>query len=201
MSIYKFTEVLNDTLSYFLLGDLITLNNYKKEHNLPDDLATEFTTSETGDQVVADGVIIPLSDVANYPYTIIFNLSEASELLKPGNQLQLRQSGYVLKVESGSIMLFTWWILNDFTDQRIEEKIQFARAHQLPLIELANGWYRVEILGGQIIQSTEITNRHGEKTILNGPEPAFEFMFSKIESKENCTADIFRSYQLDSDAY
>ncbi|MCH5718778.1 hypothetical protein [Niabella hibiscisoli] len=201
MSIYRFSEVLNDTLSYFLLGDLVALNNYKKTHNLPDDLATEFTTRESGDQVVADGVMIPLSDVANYPYTIIFNLSETPELLKPGNQLQLRQSGYILKVESGSIMLFTWWILNNFTDERIAEKIQFARANQLPIIELENGWYKVEILGGQIVQSTEITNQQGQKSVLSGLEPAFEFLISKTGSKESCTADIFRSYKLGSDAY
>lgn len=201
MNIYKFTEVLNDTLSYFLLGDLIALNNYKKMHQLPDNLATEFTTQETGDQVVLDGIMIPLSDVANYPYTIIFNLSETPELLKPGNELQLRQDGYILKVESGSIMLYTWWILNNFTDERIEEKIQYAQTHQLPRIELGNGWYRVEILGGQILESSEITNQQGDKVTLSGLEPAFEFLISKTETQENCTADIFRSYRLESEAY
>lgn len=201
MSIYKFTEVLNDTLSYFLLGDLIALNNYKKAHQLPDNLAKEFTTQETGDRVVLDGIMIPLSDVANYPYTIIFNLSATPELLQPGNQLQLRQDGYILKVESGSIMLYTWWILNNFTDERVAEKIQYARAHQLPLIELESGWYHVEILGGQILQSSEITNQQGEKVTLSGLEPAFEFLITKAEIQGNCTADIFRSYRLESEAY
>ncbi|MGE9314405.1 hypothetical protein ACLOAU_22305 [Niabella sp. CJ426] len=201
MNIYKFTEVLNDTLSYFLLGDLVALNNYKKAHQLPDNLATEFTTQETGDQVVFDGIMIPLSDVANYPYTIIFNLSTIPELLQPGNQLQLRQEGYILKVESGSIMLYTWWILNNFTDERVAEKIQYVQNHQLPRIELQNGWYRVEVLGGQILQSSEITNQQGDKVTLSGLEPAFEFLISKTETQGNCTADIFRPYRLESEVY
>lgn len=42
----KFTEVLNDTLSYFLLGDIELLHDYQVKNGLPNDLATEFTTKE-----------------------------------------------------------------------------------------------------------------------------------------------------------
>ena len=139
--IFKFTEVLNDTNSYFLLGDIIALRNYKNVKNLPDDLATEFTTNESGDNVVKDGILIPLAEVENYPYTIIFNLSnEIPELMQNENELQVRQDGYMLKVESGTIMLFSWWILNNFTDEKIKERINAHIKYSKPQIEIENGW-------------------------------------------------------------
>ena len=195
----KFTEVLNDTLSYFLLGDIITLKNYKIANNLPDDLATEFTTNESGDNVVKDGILIPLAGVENYPYTIIFNLSnETPELLKNENELQVRQNGYILKVESSKIMLFTWWILNNFIDEKIDERIEFQTKYNKPQIELENGWYKIEILGGLTQQESEIINKQGEKTKIVNFEPTYEFLIEKTEEKEVCTADIFHSYKLES---
>ena len=79
----KFTEVLNELVSCFLLGDIAVLQRYKAEEGLPDDLATEFTTQKTGDEVVIKGVVIPLMDIENYPYTVIFRLSDDTpELFK-----------------------------------------------------------------------------------------------------------------------
>lgn len=70
MKIYKFEEVLNDLADYFILGDPEYLLQYKEANNLPDDLLTEFTTQETGDIAVQQGVLVPLAGVENYPYTI-----------------------------------------------------------------------------------------------------------------------------------
>lgn len=202
MKIYKFTEVLNDTISYFLLGDILALKNYKDQNKLPDDLATEFTTNETGDNVVKDGILIPLSDIENFPYTIIFNLSgEIPELLKDGYDLQVQQNGYILKVENNHVMLFTWWILNNFTNDKIEEQIKHQKEFRKPEIEVENGYYKVEILGGQTVQFIEIINQQGEKTIIKSLEPTYEFIFSKTTDKDICTADIFKSYKLKSDNY
>lgn len=36
---YEFDEVLNDLIDYFLLGDLLLLQRFKQQHQLPDDLA------------------------------------------------------------------------------------------------------------------------------------------------------------------
>ncbi|WP_455617724.1 hypothetical protein [Eisenbergiella sp.] len=44
---YKFTEVLNDLVNYFLLGDIQLLEEWKKGNNLSDNLAMEFTTNES----------------------------------------------------------------------------------------------------------------------------------------------------------
>ena len=44
--IYRFTEVLNDLVNYFILGDILLLENWKQVNHLSDDLTTEFTTNE-----------------------------------------------------------------------------------------------------------------------------------------------------------
>ncbi len=178
----KFKEILNDLVSYFLLGDIATLNNFKVKNNLPNDLATEFTTTDIGDKVVHEGILIPLSGIENYPYTIIFNSSENEiELLKKENDLQIRESGYVIKIESGELTLFTWHFLKDFTGEDI-------KLFNKPTIKLENGWYKVEIFAGQTMQKS-------------GLEPTFEFVIQKIQNKENCRANIFRSYKIKSDQY
>ena len=46
--IYRFTEVLNDLVNYFLLGDILLLEDWKQANHLSDDLAMEFTTNESG---------------------------------------------------------------------------------------------------------------------------------------------------------
>ena len=69
--IYKFTEVLNDLVNYFLLGDILLLEDWKQANHLSDDLAMEFTTNESGDRVFAEGIVSPMTGIENYPYCSI----------------------------------------------------------------------------------------------------------------------------------
>ena len=86
--IYKFNEVLNDLINYFILGDILLLESWKQSNNYSDNLAMEFTTNESGDHVVLDGIILPMVGIENYPYTVIFNLSgDTPELLKTDSRL------------------------------------------------------------------------------------------------------------------
>ncbi len=62
-----FSEVLNDTIDYFLLGDIELLMDYKIKNNLSNDLATEFTTKENGDEIVKNGILIPMPKIVNQP--------------------------------------------------------------------------------------------------------------------------------------
>ena len=145
--IYRFTEVLNDLVNYFILGDILLLEDWKQVNHLSDDLATEFTTNESGDRVLAEGIVIPMTGIENYPYTILFNLSgERPELCKEKNRLQFRKSGYSLKVAHNMLLLFTWPILKQFTPEKVKDLISYYRVHNKPMIELANGWYHIEIL-------------------------------------------------------
>ncbi|RWX01616.1 hypothetical protein [Flavobacterium cerinum] len=178
--LYKFEEVLNDLMDYLILGDPDCLFSYKNKNNLPDDLLTEFTTNETGDKVVEDGIIVPLSGVENLPYTIYFNLSDDTpELLKDGNKLQVQQDGYCLKVESGQIYLFTMPYLRKFTAEQIENLKKFRTA----TIKLENGWYSVSVLGGQTIQQS-------------GLEPTFEFIIKSSIDRPKYLADISYSFAI-----
>lgn len=190
MKVYIFREVLNELISYFLLGDLHTLKNYKDLNQLPDNLAKVFTTTAIGDNVVTTGIVIPLANIANYPYTIIFNLSNDTPiLLHKENDLQVRQSGYVLNVENGKVFLYSWRSLENFTNDTIET------IKNKPCIEIENGWYQIEILGGQTKQPSL------ENSSFSYMEPTLEFIFTSIPKQIECTADIYHSYALHSDEY
>ncbi|MBD8574304.1 hypothetical protein IFR09_05260 [Pseudomonas syringae] len=168
---YEFPEVLNDLIDYFLLGDIRRLQRFKDEQQLGDDLAAEFVSNDSGDRAVLEGVLIPLAGVENHPYTVLFTLDDTEpELFKPGSRLQHRRDGYVLQVESGRVHLFTWRILQDFTPVEVEDLLQrYADPAQgRPTIEVANGWYEVQVLAGEI-------EREGSL------QPAFEFILSLRE--------------------
>ncbi|HDR9582221.1 TPA: hypothetical protein QDC22_006252 [Burkholderia stabilis] len=166
---HEFSEVLNDLIDYFLVGDLLLLKRYKEEHGLPDNLASEFTANDSGDNAVLQGVVIPLAGIENHPYTVIFTLDDATpELLTTGSRLQHRRSGYVLRVENRSIMLYTWRILERFNDETVNALLARYREPGRPVIEIENGWYDVEILGGEVPRNGWF-------------EPAFEFVLKRTD--------------------
>ncbi|WP_102274363.1 hypothetical protein [Cytobacillus massiliigabonensis] len=186
---YKFTEVLNDLINYFILGDILLLESWKQSNNHSDNLAMEFTTNESGDKAVLDGIILPMAGIENYPYTIIFNLSgDTPELLKPDSQLQFRRAGYSLKVENNILMLFTWRILEQFTNERVSALLNHYRQYKRPMIEIENGWYSIEILGGETLQDSDY-------------EPTFEFVLRKTERKGPAEFDIITDFKIESSAY
>jgi len=192
--IYKFDEVLNDLMDYFILGDPDCLLSYQHKHHLPVDLLTEFTTEETGDQVVADGIIVPLAGVQNYPYTIYFNLSnDTPELLKEGNHLQIRQGGYCLKVENNQLYLFTMPYLKQYN----ADKVKALKKNKTATISLQNGWYLVEVLAGETIQEIELTNKNGQKIKHQSLEPTFEFIITPSAHQPISTADIGYMFKIE----
>ena len=188
--IYRFTEVLNDLVNYFLLGDILLLEDWKQANHLSDDLAMEFTTNESGDRVFDEGIVIPMTGIENYPYTILFNLSgDRPELCKERNRLQLRKSGYSLKVAHNMLLLFTWPILKQFTPEKVKTLISYYRQNKKPIVELANGWYHIEILGGETLQDGDY-------------EPTFEFVIQPATNEEvTINADMNFSFEITSSAY
>lgn len=165
---HEFDEVLNDLIDYFLLGDLLLLQRFKQQHGLPDDLAQEFITRDSGDQVVLDGVMIPMAGVENHPYRVLFTLPGSQpQLLDPECRLQHRRAGYGLRVEHGRIHLYTWRILQNFNEEKLQALLERYRQWNGPTIELDNGWYEVEVLAGEL-------KRDGYF------EPAFEFVLNPV---------------------
>ena len=184
----KFTQVLNDTIDYFLLGDIKLLRDYKNKKGLSNDLATEFTTNESGDEIVTDGVLIPMSKITNQPYTVLFNLSDdTSEFENEENNLIYKKEGYILKVENNKVILFTWWILNDFSDEKVEELFENPAKWNKPFVEIENGWYDVEILGGFTKQKS------GEDYDF---EPTLEFKLTLKEKKGDFKGIVNESFEL-----
>ncbi len=196
MAVYKFDEVLNDLMDYFILGDPDYLLQYKIENDLPDDLLTEFTTEETGDQVVEEGVIVPMIGIENYPYTIYFNLSdETPELLKAENEVQHQRDEYCLKVVNGRIYLYTIPYLRDFT----ETKVGLLKKYKHASIELPNGWYTVTILAGLTKQLLEVETVSGKIEEFESMEPTFEFVLKPSAEKPEYTADFTYSFKVEID--
>lgn len=193
MAKYKFDEVLNDLMDYFILGDPDYLLQYKIEQHLPDNLLTEFTTNETGDRAVEDGVLLPMIGIDNHPYTIYFTLQEEAELLKSGNQVQHQRNGYCLRVNNGRIYLYTIPYLKDFTATKIEALKKYKHA----TIALPNGWYAVEVLGGLTKQTTEITTKNGERTTLESMEPTFEFLLTPVEEQPVFSGDFLYRFTIE----
>ena len=193
----KFTEVLNDTIDYFLLGDVELLRTYRDKNNLSNDLATEFTSNENGDEIVKNGILIPMSKIVNQPYTIIFNKeNNKSEFEKTDSKLLFRKSGYVLKIENRKVILFTWWILNDFSNEKAKELMENPQKWNRPFYELKNGWYDIEIIGGFTKQESKYKDINGNMIIDNSFEPTLEFKFTRKDKKGNFTANVNESFEL-----
>ncbi|HEK1684365.1 TPA: hypothetical protein SMR42_000673 [Pseudomonas putida] len=164
---YEFCEVLNDLVDYFLVGDIQRLARFKDDNALPDDLAREFTSTDSGDRAVLEGVVLPLAGIDNLPYRIIFSLDERTPaLLEAGNRVAHRRAGYVLHVENRALMLFTWRMLQHFTNKTLGDFMARYQVPGRPMIELDNGWYQVEVLAGAVVRDGLY-------------EPAFEFLLSR----------------------
>ena len=131
-----------------------------------------------------------MTGIENYPYTILFNLSgDRPELCKEKNRLQFRKSGYSLKVAHNMLLLFTWPILKQFTPEKVKDLISYYRVHNKPMIELANGWYHIEILGGETLQDGDY-------------EPTFEFLIQPAANEEaTINTDMNFSFEITSSAY
>lgn len=185
MSLIKFDEVLNDLVDYFFLGDPLLLMDYKKERHLPDDLMTEFATSVDGEKVVEEGILIPMSRVENYPYTVYFNLTgDIPELLKSTSILQVRQDGYKMQVKYDSVHLFTVPYIRKFTEGSLENLVKKRTAK----ITLLNGWYKVSVLGGETEQET-------------GMEPTFEFLITPVDDEPEFNADLMYPFTISATEY
>lgn len=197
--IIKFNEVLNDLVDYFILGDLRLLMSFKEQHQLGDNLAFEFTHNSSGDKVFEEGIVLPMSGIENYPYTILFNFAPNSEyvspiLTKPEHRLELKRGRYRIKVANNMLMLFTWRVLSNFTCQNVEQLIATYQQDPLhkPLLKLPNGYYDIEILGGELFDQGFF-------------EPTFEFLITKAKtdqaSKTNSIDELNLSFALTSSCY
>ena len=185
MPVFKFSEVLNDTVSTLLWADLQSLLDFQQERQLPADLAQVFTTEASGDEVLAQGALIALAGIANLAYTLVVRVDDAdAELLQAGSDLQRQQDGYVLCVSSGTAALFSWWTLRNFSAQTVQALLASHRAGGKPVISLPKGWYSVRVLAGWTQQAT-------------GMEPTLELLLSSQATQPAFTADANHLFTLE----
>ncbi|WP_086930068.1 hypothetical protein [Agarilytica rhodophyticola] len=76
MKIYN--ECLNDLMDYFILADIYHLSEFAETNELSDNLMCEFTSNQSGDKAVNEGIILPICGIENYPYIVCFNMSAPS---------------------------------------------------------------------------------------------------------------------------
>ena len=87
------------------------------------------------------------------------------------------------------LILFTWQILERFTPENVTALISDYKVCQKPIVELENGWYHIEILGGETLQDGEY-------------EPTFEFMIQPVTNEEKViNTDINFSFKILSSTY
>jgi len=192
--VYKFEEISNDLMDYFILGDPELLLQFKNSRNLPDDLITEFTTQPTIDEAVEQGVLIPMCGVENHPYNIYFNFDDSSIFSKQENQLQHRQDGYCLHITNEIVCFYTMPSLRTFTAEQIQRlkdnrltswDVLLMKKCPTPSIALQNGWYSVSVLAGLVLDEGYY-------------EPAFEFLINPSEKKPNYTANYSYRFSVNS---
>lgn len=181
----EFTEVLNDLIDYFLLADIRALREFCRREDLPLNLAEELTTTDAAERAIAAGALLPIPGVENLPYTVAFvTAPDTPGLDEPGARIVHRGEAYALRIDHGSLELFTWRILEDFTDDSVEDLLaRYARSAG-PRITLENGWYRVDVLAGWLAPADD-------------SQPAFEFVLTKVDERPTSTnIDLDRRYPL-----
>jgi len=183
----KFTECLNDTWDYFFLTDPSNLLRFKQENNLGDDLIQEFTTNESAELATKKGVMIPMVNIINQPYTVLFNVNnEVSPFKVSTSNLLFKREGYVLHIINNELCLVTVPYLKNWTKnngiKRLKETVKKGVRQK---IDIANGYYAVTILGGFI-------KEEGVK------EATFEFQLTLLKNKqESMVGDIGFPYKIE----
>ena len=118
-------------LEGFAIYDPSLMNQYITENNIiGNDLLTCLTSSEHGDIVTRNGIIIPIIGVSAdyYNFKIIHQL--------PKNYL-VESNGWILKVESERINIIGIGYLADITKITSDNSLFFS---------LSNGWYELSII-------------------------------------------------------
>ena len=78
--------------------------------------------------------------------------------------------------------------LEQFTANKVDDLIRDYLLCRKPIIELENGWYSIEVLGGETLQDGEY-------------EPTLEFLVCRTDGQEAKKVNINESFKIQSSAY
>lgn len=194
--IFQFNCCLTNGMDYFIAADPYALLDFKKRNQLSDNLLSEFTTNESGDNVIIEGIMIALEKCEVVPHTIYVNLDNEQQILTAEeNDFQFKEGNYPLKIDNKIFCVFAINYLQNFTEQTVEALITLHRNNHYAIADLENGWYSVEILAGLTQQSFEKSAYHWGQ-IMDDMEPTFEFCLQKTEEKPVLTANLNHPYTI-----
>lgn len=184
-------------MDYFVGADPYALLAFKERNNLSDDLLTEFTTNESGDNVVKEGIMIALGGCEIVPHTIYINFDKEKRILtEKENDFQFKEATFPLKIEKATFCVFPINYLENFTAETVQYIINLHKERKLPLVELDNGWYSVELLAGLTQQQLEKSAYHWGQ-IMDDMEPTFEFCLKKVNEQPAFSATFNRQYTIE----
>lgn len=117
-------------LEGFAIYEPSLTRKYIVDNNIGNDLLSYLTTSEHGDIVTQNGIIIPIIGVPAdyYKFVIIEKL--------PDNYL-IESTGWILRVESEKLNIVGIGYLTDVTQISTDNILSFS---------IANGWYELSII-------------------------------------------------------
>lgn len=196
-NIFQFNCCLTNGMNYFIAADPYALLEFKNENHLSDNLLEEFTTNESGDNVILEGAMIALEDCQIVPHTIYINLDKTNRvLLEAQNDFQFKVGDYPLKIKNGVFCVFAIGYLENFTAETVERLIALHRSKSYAIADIQNGWYSVEIFAGLTQQNFEKSGYHwGE--IMDDMEPTFELCLKKVDEAPKLTAALNRNYLIE----
>ena len=158
-------------LGGFALVEPARLSEFFEGNAEGQDLLTQFTTTERGEQVLGEGIVIPLLGITPGFYRLIVRqTSEPSTLGKP----QITSRGWVLGTLSGKLILCGLGYLSCWDAEHF--------AHHRILLE--PGWYEVEIQA-RLLEATE-----------GAEEGVYELILTKVPERPAFTASTTQSLSL-----
>ncbi|MEM9192057.1 MAG: hypothetical protein AAGF12_22990 [Myxococcota bacterium] len=144
-----FEEVHPEFYDGFVLAEPAQVERFRVKNGLPANLLSEFTSRESGDEVMKQGVMIWMGGIGPDYYDIVFSNAEHPPFLsREGHRIVLTAEGYVTNVVDGCLHLFSLRYLEDFGPAAIASIEKRAEDSNRPRYELTPGRYGLAIFGG-----------------------------------------------------
>jgi len=158
-------------LGGFALVEPARLSEFLQGKAHDQDLLTQFTTTELGERVLEEGIVIPLLGVTPGFYRLIVRQTSEPSVI---GKSQITSRGWVLGTISGKLILCGLGYLTQWDAEH--------SAHHR--FELEPGWYEVEIQA-RLLEATE-----------GSEEGVYELILTKVPEKPEFAASTTQSLSL-----
>jgi len=158
-------------LGGFALVEPARLSEFFEGKAQDQDLLTQFTTTPLGEQVLKDGIVVPLLGITPGYYRVtVRQASESASIANP----QVASLGWVLRTITGKLIVCGLGYLTQWNSEHPEHR------H----IEIEPGWYELQIQAG-LLDSDD-----GDE------EGIYELVLNKVPDRPAFTASTTQSLSL-----